>query len=236
MRPSSIPGDNPQELLELIFRTSRECPAAVLLRHSAREEIKDARSAIEALLTPEGKAAARAFGSGLPADRSVRIFHSPVERCRETALQIAGGLRERGGRAGIVQESDILGGPYVLDPEALLEMLVCTNPFTFMEAWSGGRISERILKPLEESAVRTLQFVLSSLEEAGKEALDLHVTHDINIMMALGLAKDISVDWSGWPGYLEGPVLLGDGGRVTILFRGRSAAIERNALMPRRRH
>ena len=231
-RPSSPEKSPPDGMIEQILRESRGRPVAALLRHAAREEITDARSALEALLTPAGRAAAEAFGSGLPVDRPVRIFHSPVERCRQTAVHMAEGFRQAGGRTGGVRESEILGGPYVIDPEALLDLLVRMDPRTFMQAWSGGGIDKTVLWPLRDTAVQTLQFILSTLEGPAKNALDIHVTHDVNIMIVLTLAWDLASDWRDWPGYLEGLLISTEGEEVTIRFRGRLAAIRLESVMP----
>jgi hypothetical protein len=217
-------------MLETIAELSRTHPVAVLLRHSTRHEILDARSALEARLTTEGKALARDFGALLPVDRTVRIFHSPVERCRETAAAIEEGFREKGGRVSLVKRSGALGGPYIVDPGALLDMLATMDPRAFMEAWAEGRVDETVIRPLRASAVEALRGILSALGEGGAIALDFHVTHDINVLIALSLAQDHASVSTVWPDYLEGLIVHPEDGGIVLIFRQRRCVLGMDVL------
>lgn len=68
-------------------------PAAVLMRHAERYEFAKGDHGNEVLLTPQGKKDAATMGRTFGERRPV-LFHSPVERCRQTADGIGGGAQE----------------------------------------------------------------------------------------------------------------------------------------------
>jgi len=205
-------------------------PLAALVRHAEREPITDLSSALWARLTPRGRAQARGFGSGLPKKLSLRLFHSPVERCEHTAREIEAGLGDVGGRAIEVTASDILGGPYVLDAEALLKLLALKDPQLFFDEWRSGGINASIIRPLKDAAVQTLRFMLAGLDERKGRCLDLHVSHDINILIMLSLVEDLINPRELWPGFMEGIVLYAREQTLVIVFRGREYRIDRDAI------
>jgi broad specificity phosphatase PhoE len=225
MADMKVPG-----LLDTIVELSPGRPLAVLMRHAEREPITDLNSALWARLTPRGRARARAFGSGLPPGRSPRIFHSPVERCEHTAREIEAGLGEAGGRALEVTASDILGGPYVLDAEALLKVLALKDPKVFFDEWRRGGIDSTIISPLKDAAVQTLRFMLERLAGQEGRGLDVHVSHDINILILLSLVVDLIDPRAFWPGYMEGIALLDRGRQLEIAFRGKAYRLDRGAV------
>jgi hypothetical protein len=225
MAKSRVPG-----LLESIIELSPGRPLAALMRHAEREPITDLDSALFARLTPRGRAQARAFGSGLPRNLSLRLFHSPVERCEHTAREIEAGLGEAGGRAVEVTASDILGGPYVLDAGALLKLLALKDPKMFFDEWRSGGIDASVISPLKVAAVQTLRFMLAGLEGRKSGALDLHVSHDINILIMLSLVEDLIDPRALWPGFMEGIVLQGRGKQLAIVFRGREYRLDRGVI------
>lgn len=67
--------------------------AAVLMRHAERGEFAEGDHGNDVLLTPQGKKDAITMGR-LFGERRPLLFHSPVERCRQTADGIGSGARE----------------------------------------------------------------------------------------------------------------------------------------------
>jgi len=217
-------------LLESILELSPGRPLAVLMRHADREPITDLGSALWARLTERGRAQARDFGSVLPQGLSLRIFHSPVERCEHTAREIEKGYSDAGGSAVAVTVNEILGGPYVLDAGALLKLLALKDPKVFFDEWRSGRIDTSVISPLKDAAVQTLRFMLQGLDERKGRALDLHVSHDINVLIMLSLVEDLVNPRALWPGYMEGLALHAAGTKLTIIFRGKAYALARDAI------
>ena len=89
--------EEPRNIIKNIKNPSFDSKAILMLRHSQRYEPKltDVNQIME--LTSQGRSIARLFGTKLPKNRKIRLFHSPVNRCKETAEQIHAGFREIGG-------------------------------------------------------------------------------------------------------------------------------------------
>src|SRR5512138_1708542 len=102
-------------LLETLRSLPHDASAAVFLRHAQRHPIVDASDPTLAELTPVGSADAEAFGAKIAGFGCVRIFHSPVKRCRQTAECIARGVAATGCPVEIVGPEDALGIDYILD-------------------------------------------------------------------------------------------------------------------------
>ena len=84
------------QLLETIRSLPTPAAAAVMLRHAERFPILVATDHTLVELTPNGAVAAEAFGARIDGFDCVRIFHSPVKRCRQTAESIARGVSSTG--------------------------------------------------------------------------------------------------------------------------------------------
>ena len=90
------------ELLALLRREAEGGRAvAAMMRHAARHPIADPKLPHLAELTSEGCSAAEEFGARLGGFARLRLFHSPVNRCKQTAECIAQGA----GRAGVPERS-----------------------------------------------------------------------------------------------------------------------------------
>ena len=76
----------------------------LVLRHSHRNEPKRLEEMRKLRLTPRGHAIAKRFGEALPIDRKIRLFHSIIKRCEETAENIHNGFKNVGGESKIIGE------------------------------------------------------------------------------------------------------------------------------------
>ena len=68
---------------------------------------------ISLLSTPTGIQVARDFGAALPVDRRYRLYHTWVERAKETAEGIKTGIVENG---GVAEVAGVI--PYSMTPRA----------------------------------------------------------------------------------------------------------------------
>src|SRR5687767_3862842 len=86
--------------------------AALFLRHAEREPVVDLRTHERARITEPGRIAAHASGKRLAEiAQHIRVHHSPIERCGETARAIVDGAREAGAKADVVCALEGLGSP-----------------------------------------------------------------------------------------------------------------------------
>ncbi|MFW9896746.1 MAG: histidine phosphatase family protein, partial [Candidatus Thorarchaeota archaeon] len=88
-----------RDIIKHLKNSVFEPKCIVILRHSQRYEpsLDDEHQYME--LTPQGRSISRFFGSKLPKNRIIRLFHSPVNRCKETAEEIHKGYEDIGGES-----------------------------------------------------------------------------------------------------------------------------------------
>ncbi len=190
-------------------------PVTLMVRHAERFEITRYSKPLHALLTEQGKADAVEYGKAAAALSPLTIYHSPVERCRQTAEGIARGIEEAGGeveRQGPCRE---LGDPYVMDNyDSTWELFDRFGPDGFFREWFSGRLSRDILLPLKEAA----EIGRNCLREinAKHDNSVLAVTHDWNIMIIREFFLKQRHEDIGMPGFLEGLVYYRQGDEEKI--------------------
>lgn len=212
----------PGHLIEAVKRHAREGrPAALFVRHAEREPVHDLRRHELALLTPRGHEQAREAGALLAKAASyVRVHHSPVERCGETARGLVAGIIDAGSRAELVCEVPALASPFVLDRARLDDIFVAQTSFHgFLRDWFDGKFPSDILMPRGPAALSQVAAVLAHLnDDAGafrKDALHVFVSHDWNILLVREEMVGHRIE-DGWPHYLDGFALAVDGDELVI--------------------
>jgi broad specificity phosphatase PhoE len=228
--PRRETGD-PTQLLAVVRGASDRpgAPPILLLRHAARDSLVEASvsAAVNAALTPEGREQAAALGarlpgaggdigrsaparggaSPLPPARAVRLYHSPVERCAETARLLARGIRDSGGQARVVGERACLGAAFLRDPRLAIDQFAKLGMGGFVRAWVKGEVPEPIAAPYRETAAALLAALVTE-RDAAPGALHLHVGHDLTVITLVGLGFDVGMRGFPWPGFLDGCALV----------------------------
>ncbi|MFX1463419.1 MAG: histidine phosphatase family protein, partial [Promethearchaeota archaeon] len=87
-----------RQIIEGLKNFPEEANIILILRHSQRNEPEELDGIIKLRLTPEGHLIAKKFGEELPKNRSIRLFHSVVWRCQETAEDILSGFENINGK------------------------------------------------------------------------------------------------------------------------------------------
>lgn len=195
--------------------------AGAVVRHADREPILDFARSEEARLTPIGRAAAHSLGQRLPAGRRLRLIHSPVHRCAETAEQLAAGYQSWGGEAIVEGEDRRLLGPYVLDGRELGRLVEQQGMEPFIRCWFDGGVSPSVLQPLADAAAELLAAVAEHLERAAPDELWFLVTHDWNLLLLREHYLGVRHEDAGWPDYLDGCGLWRRDGQLSLGWRGR---------------
>jgi hypothetical protein len=180
-------------------------PLSMIIRHAERNEVGSIAHSLEVGLTGKGKQDAIRFGGSIGGDRPVRLFHSPAVRCRETAMGIAEGLRSNGHEVISVQESPSLCAPYLKDTCVLRDADRLGHDF--MRAWFEGRFDRRWLLPTPEAADMVLSLVIESLGSGPEDGLDIHVSHDWEVVLLREELLGVRYEEAGWVEYLAGLVL-----------------------------
>lgn len=176
--------------------------AALVVRHAERHPIAELRRHPEVLLTEEGHAQAVRAGQTLArVARRVRVHHSPVERCAQTARGLVAGAREAGIDAALVGPVPELAYPFVLDPDRAWP-LVEGHGMMFIRRWFDGDVPPDIFEP-RASAARTQLAAVRRVLDTDSVDLTVFVSHDWNVALlredVLGVRPE-----DGWPHFLDG--------------------------------
>ncbi|MBI2514169.1 MAG: histidine phosphatase family protein [Opitutae bacterium] len=193
-----------EELLATLHAEARAGrPVAAVMRHAARHPIADPQRPEIAELTTDGCAAAEAFGAQLGSFSRVRLFHSPVKRCQQTAECIARGVQVAGGSVELVGAHPALGIDYIRDL-AEAGRLTVQHGEHFVRLWFEGRVPPAVIDPIPALAALKLDFVRAQLAAAAPGSLDLHVSHDWNIIILREHLVGVRHEDAGWLTFLDG--------------------------------
>jgi len=206
--------------------------AILLVRHAERGPIVDVATHREVLLTPAGHEAARAAGHLLAAlaprrAGRVRLLHSPVERCAETARGIGHGLRERDVEHALHGEVGMLGEHYVRDVERG-NAHARQHRHAYLRAWLDGVIPDDVLVAKREAGRGQLRAVVELAPAAGD--LTVMVTHDWNIALLRETLLGLTHEAFGWPGFLDGILFVVEAYEVRVRVGAHDAVLDLRAL------
>ncbi len=193
------------ELLETIQSLAAQGSAAVFMRHAHRYPILDPKEPTLAELTPEGSQMAEDFGSRITGYDHIRIYHSPVKRCWQTADCIARGARASGLTVEFLRPEEKLGVDYILDLSEV-GRLTLLHGENFVRLWFTDQIPASVILPAQQIAETKLAFIRERLTDApeGGKHLDIHVSHDWNVMILRDLMLGIRHEEAGWLTFLDG--------------------------------
>lgn len=197
-------------------------PLALFIRHAERSEITSMVNALEALLTERGKEEARRLGRDLARFGPVRIYSSPVERCRQTAEQLARGIGEAGGTAERMGELFDLGGPYIAGDwhEVMSHVVSLGSQESFLRQWIDGSLPPGLMTPFPEAAARQLNIMAVQLEDPSWSYIN--VSHDWNLAIMRECYFGLSHEEISMPPFLDGMAVHRRGDGLSLYYRGRS--------------
>lgn len=181
---------------------------ALLVRHAERDAIVDISRHEDAMLTHGGHAAAAAGGRLLAAgiDDEVVLLHSPVPRCKETAVGLHRGLIEGGRSARVGGDQHALGASYLKDTSGLARAYLKHGKH-FVRAWFDGEIDRAYIDSCDTVAERQLTVLKAALQV---DNFVVAVSHDWNIAALKEHALGLRFEDVGWPKFLDGVVVWFD--------------------------
>ena len=187
----------------------------LVIRHAEREDIPAGTFGQEVNLTSEGDRAAERLGADLAGERVLTMMSSPVPRCVQTALAILRGAGSSaevvtdwrlGGPGAFVADAEV-AGPLFLElpiPEIARRQLQDASPLPGM-------------RPTPEGVEILLELVTSPPGKNGR--LYIFVTHDIILSVLVASILHLSLEETGWPGYLKGVLLWRSNGELQLSWR-----------------
>jgi broad specificity phosphatase PhoE len=189
---------------------------ALFIRHAEREHIAEAARALEALLTEKGKDDAVTLGRSIAPFGGVRLYHSPVERCRQTAEKIAEGVTGAGSGGNVEGHLMELGGPYLTGNWTDIVAEIGKHGFDgFVRAWFDGLLPASLITPLDVAAKAQLRVLRGQLEGDGPSTVN--VSHDWNVMCLREFYFGIRHEEAGTPAYLDGIAAMLQGDSLRLL-------------------
>jgi len=179
---------------------------AILIRHSIRESHILGKIISQYLLTEEGKELAFWFGKNLPKDRKIRIFYSPVERCKQTAIFIKKGLQlNKNIKIESIEKKEYLD-TIVNNKEfdKLVKKYTCSK---FVNKWINKEISNKIIKNPNISFYQMMNEIILSMKKQKEKSLDIYIAHDFNIFLIREFIFKNRNKNIEWPDYLDGIII-----------------------------
>jgi len=212
---------NGSDVIKMIGTFAPEGRSAVMLRHAARFPIVDMTRPELAELTPEGSATAEAMGEQLRGHDGVRLFHSPVKRCQQTAECLARGARRAGVSVELAGAEEALGVEYILDMKAAAQLSV-EHGDHFVRRWMDGQVPENVIWRTERIAAAKVDYVARKLAEPCRPGrwLDLHVSHDWNVMVLRERLLGVRHEEAGWLTFPDGVGFMLDGRQLLADYHG----------------
>lgn len=178
-------------------------PQALIVRHAERFPLPSISESLMIGLTEKGKLDAFELGRAIEGIGQIRLFHSPAVRCRETAEAIGRGFSDRGGTVQGIQETWDLCAPYLKDDRVLKEAE--SQGHGFMRSWFIGQFDPEWIRPTSEAADMVLAHLLQRMTEGDEgDRLDVHVSHDWEIVLLREELLGIRYEDAGWIEYLGG--------------------------------
>lgn len=196
---------------------------ALIVRHAERFRLPSIGESLGVGVTERGKHDAYEMGRAINGFEKIRLFHSPALRCRETAEAIAQGFSVQGGTVqGLIETWDLCA-PYLKDDQVL--KAAENHGQGFLRSWFNGQFDPEWIKPTAEAADMILAPLLQRMVEGNDVSrLDIHVSHDWDILLLREELLGVRYEEAGWIGYLEGIHFSGQEGGFLASCGGRSAA------------
>ncbi|MHA1271806.1 MAG: histidine phosphatase family protein [Promethearchaeota archaeon] len=213
-----------RDLIEGLKKFPENAKIVLILRHSHRKTSVDPHKLSSLKLTPQGHEIAKIFGKNLPKNRKVRLFHSIVERCKETAEGILEGFKEIGGKGEIVGTLQAL---YDIGEDSIfiIQKAIEHSGDGFLAKWASGKFSRDKIKPLDEYSQYSAIEIWGLCENAPEGCLDIHVSHDLSIMgFRLGWFGLENKDY--WVSFLGGFAFSIYNDKIKLWDRGRMLELD----------
>lgn len=189
-------------------------PAALLIRHSLREELNTKTRGFDVPLTKAGVELAEQFGKALKFDVA-KVLSSYAPRCINTGNAILKGA----GSKQPVQVAKRLSEPgcYVSDMKVAGRSFIRLGPLEFVNALSkpGGLTG---VLPVKEGTEEILGWLR---RESASPGLSIFITHDtILATFVYCLLGRHPLIWDDWPQMLEGIFIWFKAGQAYAVWRG----------------
>ena len=176
----------------------------IILRHSIREPIKDAKDSYRQRLTDEGVELAKHLGKILSLHSDdFTFFHSPFPRCEQTATSIRDGIATNNKRTIDIRPFEPLAGFFYRNWDYCAALM---NKQEFTKKWFANKIPAACIMPIKEAG----NFMLNEITNHNHDPVTkIFITHDWNVFCLKSLFFQTYEEMEV-PAYLEGIIVSGD--------------------------
>jgi hypothetical protein len=194
---------------------------SLLIRHAPRYAIPSGRIGHHDIpLTEKGRQMAHEFGQALPIDAMVRLFHSPIPRCEETAVYIRRGVISNEGLVILMGKRDFLDTIGIVDLKRMVTILEQHGRYHLVRQWLDGKIENTIMRNPHHVVQRTLKEIIASKRDKSplQKTIDIHITHDLNVLAAREILLGVKLENGEWSKYLDGLVFLHNPQTIMVMW------------------
>ena len=204
-----------RQIINGLTQFQKDSKIILILRHSQRDEPENLEEMHKLRLTPEGHTIAKKFGEELPSDRPIRLFHSVIWRCQETAEDILSGFETIGGKGKM---KGVFAPLYDLQTAPKFFSNVFNN-YTgdqFIYRWVAGLYPQDQITSLQQYCQKAAKLIWKEYKKAPDKNIDIHITHDLFII-ALKLGWFGIPPRNNWVSFLGGFALVFEKNSMLLL-------------------
>ena len=174
--------DEARQIVDGLKQFSDDSKIILVLRHSHRDEPTILQGSQKIRLTPQGHAIAKKFGENLPISRPIKIFHSIIWRCEETAKDIHDGFKSMGGESEVKGDLFPLVSIGINTKEFYRSVFNLGNVMDTFYRWVVGYYDPNDWTPFLEYCQSTAHFFLDQVKNSTENEVYIFVTHDFNLL------------------------------------------------------
>lgn len=213
-----------KDILNNLKKFPEKSKILLVLRHSHRDEPKDLSGIYKLRLTPQGHAIAKKFGEHLPNNGEIKIFHSVIWRCEETAKNIHEGFKKTGGKSELIGKFEPLSNIGINLKEFTGELI--KHPFNeILFRWVSGFYLSEEWVPFIQYIQNSAQLIWNHIKDIPEGGMNIYITHDWHLMSFrfgwFGLPPD-----DRWVNYLGGFAFILKKKKIKLLDYGEFKTIE----------
>ena len=180
-----------RNIIENLDKFPVDSKLILILRHSHRNEPKPLENVNKLRLTPQGHAIAKKFGESLSKNRTIRLFHSIIWRCEETAENIHKGFQNIGGNSelkGVLKPLFDIG----LQDRSYTTQFKNAHFREVLFRWSAGFYLPKEWTPFTTYCQQAARIIWNHGNNQSNRNIDIFVSHDWHVM-------SLRFGWFGLP-------------------------------------
>ena len=129
-------------------------------------------------------------------------------------------------------ERDFLDTHYEINLQKIIDMMERVGSAPFLRKWLDRELSRNIIADPYTVVGRILTGLVISKDAktANQPTVDLHITHDLNILAVRELLLDAKLADVGWPDYLDGIILTHSANNISLRWRTLQNTIELSSI------